>query len=305
MASGDRKRPSPSSSNSRAAKCPSRFVTVPPRKQPSLPWLPRAGYDDELERDSTLLRAAKNYYPEGESEGACSEFPPLMQARSWTRGVPYRDSYNHAKPVDSTGNCYTRSTKTIRTINMPPKRRPPLQLYGPLGPNGELQFPPVQTFAEREKEQLEAIKKEKDKNKLPKGLVLLGDLVSGAYDRRKAAEAEARKRRIEKKRKEKAEAELAAQAALKRHLAKLEFELPRDPDEQKSQMLKATEQEHYRYIHPKDLERIQYYLTTIFGNVLRKFRSDTGPSSMVRTKKKLVASNKSVKNKNADTLLHL
>lgn len=47
--------------------------------------------------------------------------------------------------------------------------------------------------------------------------MLLGDLVSGAYDRRKKAEAEARKRRIEKKRKEKEEAERAAQEALKRY----------------------------------------------------------------------------------------
>lgn len=53
---------------------------------------------------------------------------------------------------------------------MPPKRRPPPQLYGPLGPNGELQFPPLKSYAEREKERLEAIQREKDKNKLPKGM---------------------------------------------------------------------------------------------------------------------------------------
>lgn len=46
--------------------------------------------------------------------------------------------------------------------------------------------------------------------------MLLEDLVSGAYDRRKAAEAEAKRRRIEKRRKEKEAAELAAQEALKR-----------------------------------------------------------------------------------------
>ncbi|CAH0719658.1 unnamed protein product, partial [Brenthis ino] len=274
MSSGDRKRPAPSTSNSGSssrAKCPSRFI-LPARKQPSLPWMPRAGYDHELGQDSQLLRAAKNYYPEGEGEGSCSEFPPLMQAKSWTRGVPYRDSVDHAKPVDSTGNCYTRRTKTMRTINMPPKRRSPPQLYGPIGPNGELQFPPLKSWAEREKEKLEALKKEKEKNKLPKGLVLLEDLVSGAYDRRKAAEAEAKRKRIEKKKREKAEAELAAQEALKKHLAKLEFELPRDPDEQKLQMLKITEEEHYRYIHPKDLERIEYYLTTTLkGNHIPEF----------------------------------
>lgn len=48
-----------------------------------------------------------------------------------------------------------------------------------------------------------------------------------------------------------------------RHLAKLEFELPRDPDDQKLELLKITEEEHYRYIHPKEIERIQYYLTTV------------------------------------------
>ncbi|VVC95446.1 unnamed protein product [Leptidea sinapis] len=104
MASGDRKRPAASTSRSTGArKCPSRFVPGPPRKQPALPWMPRAGYKHELDRDSELLRAAKNYYPEGDSEGRCSEFPPLMQHKAWTRGVPYRDSFDHAKPTDSIG----------------------------------------------------------------------------------------------------------------------------------------------------------------------------------------------------------
>lgn len=52
---------------------------------------------------------------------------------------------------------------------MPPKRKPPPQLYGPIGPNGEVQFPPLKSWEEREKEKLEALKKEKEKNKLQKG----------------------------------------------------------------------------------------------------------------------------------------
>ncbi|CAH3998948.1 unnamed protein product [Pieris brassicae] len=264
MASGDRKRTRPPLTGK---KCPSRFVPGPPRKQPALPWMPRAGYSNELDRDSELLRSAKNYYPEGERQGGCSEFPPLMLRKSWTRGVPYRDSYDHAKPVDSIGNCYTPASKTMKTINMPPKRRQPPQLYGPIGPNGELQFPPLKPWAEREKERLEAIQREKDKNKLPK--VLLEDLVSGAYDRRKAAEAEAKRKRIEKRRRDKEAAEIAAQEALKKHLAKLSFADPRDPDDQKLELIRVTEEEHYRYIHPKDLERINYYLTTsLTGDVI-------------------------------------
>ncbi|XP_068632055.1 dynein axonemal heavy chain 3 [Battus philenor] len=261
MASGDKGRPLPGHRG--RGRC--RFIP-PARCQPVPPKLARAGLPHELHQDSTLLRANLNYYPEGESSGGCSEFPPLMLRKSWTKGVPYRDGFDHVKPSDSIGNCYTSSTKTMRTINMPPKRRPPPKLYGPLGPNGEMQFPPQKTFAEREKEKLDAIKKEKDKKKLPKGLVLLEDLVSGAYERRKAEVAEAKRRRIEKKRQEKEAAEVAAQEALKKHLAKLSFELPRDPDDQKEEMIKTAEEEHYKYIHPKDLERIQYYLTTTLND---------------------------------------
>lgn len=49
-------------------------------------------------------------------------------------------------------------------------------------------------------------------------MVKLEDLVSGEYDRRKAAEAEAKKRRIEKRKLEKELAELAAQEEFKRYV---------------------------------------------------------------------------------------
>lgn len=61
----------------------------------------------------------------------------------------------------------------MRVINMPPKKRVPPTLYGPIGPNGELQFPPLKSWAERERECLEALEKEKSKNKLQKGKRLL------------------------------------------------------------------------------------------------------------------------------------
>lgn len=59
MSTRGRKRPPPS-----GTACPSRFVQNA-AKQPQLPTLTRAGYDHELDRDSQLLRAARNYYPEG------------------------------------------------------------------------------------------------------------------------------------------------------------------------------------------------------------------------------------------------
>lgn len=52
---------------------------------------------------------------------------------------------------------------------MPPKRKPPPQLYGPLGPNGEIQYPPLKSYEERERERLEALEKEMKRKRMPKG----------------------------------------------------------------------------------------------------------------------------------------
>lgn len=47
-------------------------------------------------------------------------------------------------------------------------------------------------------------------------MVLLDDLVSGAYEKRKAAEAEAKRKRIQKRRQDKLDAEIAAKEALRK-----------------------------------------------------------------------------------------
>lgn len=60
---------------------------------------------------------------------------------------------------------------------MPPKRRPPVERYGPLGPNGEMQFPPLKSLAEREREKKEKeLEAERNKHKLQKGLYDLLDI---------------------------------------------------------------------------------------------------------------------------------
>ncbi|CAG9790367.1 unnamed protein product [Diatraea saccharalis] len=99
---------------------------------------------------------------------------------------------------------------------MPPKRRPPPKLYGPLGDNGELQFPPPKSWQERERERLESERNSVVSHFRFAGLVYIEDLVSGAYDRKEKAEAEAKRKRIEKRRKEKEAAEIAAKEALKK-----------------------------------------------------------------------------------------
>ena len=48
-----------------------------------------------------------------------------------------------------------------------------------------------------------------------------------------------------------------------RRLARKEFEEPRDPDQQKKEMLAITEEEHYRFIPPEALRKIDYYLEVV------------------------------------------
>ncbi|KAJ8730380.1 hypothetical protein PYW07_017418 [Mythimna separata] len=109
MASGDSSRkkkkrgPPPD-----AAPCPSRFVP-PPVIGKVLPWAPRAGYDHEMHEDSPLVKSVMNMYPEGEDKKSCGQFLPLMQAKSWTKGVPHRDCYSHVRPSDSIGKYYQKS----------------------------------------------------------------------------------------------------------------------------------------------------------------------------------------------------
>ncbi|GBP85180.1 Dynein heavy chain 3, axonemal [Eumeta japonica] len=133
------------------------------------PPAPARGRLPRVSEDSELLRAANDYYPEGCDPGGCGEFPPLVQAHSWTKGVPYRDSFHHVPPSDSIGNCYTSRTKTFRVPSLRVRRRSPPPLYGPVGPRGELQFPPLRPWKEREKERLASRAAERGKHKLQKG----------------------------------------------------------------------------------------------------------------------------------------
>lgn len=57
----------------------------------------------------------------------------------------------------------------MRAVNMPPKKHTPPTLYGPLGPKGEMLYPPLKSWEQREREKQQALKKEMDKKRLPKG----------------------------------------------------------------------------------------------------------------------------------------
>lgn len=62
------------------------------RMIPELPWLPEAGPEDEPQPSMFVKRAYDSM-----------EYPPLIVPKSWTKTVPYRDTYEYYKPSESIG----------------------------------------------------------------------------------------------------------------------------------------------------------------------------------------------------------
>lgn len=56
---------------------------------PNLPWLPEA----DPKHDSELFRRVQT----------SMRYPPLFAKRSWTKGLPHKDTYEYYKPSETIG----------------------------------------------------------------------------------------------------------------------------------------------------------------------------------------------------------
>nr|CAD7398222.1 unnamed protein product [Timema cristinae] len=70
-------------------------------------------------------------------QNAC--YPPLMQDKSWTKAVPYRDLYEYCKPSESIGSSYTPTARNLRIQNLPTRRR--RKAVSLLDADGNLKYP--------------------------------------------------------------------------------------------------------------------------------------------------------------------
>lgn len=68
--------------------------------EPDLPWLPWAGPEDEPQPSFFVKRAYDSV-----------EYPPLFAKKSWTKGVPHKDTYEFYKPSETIGKFKIKVAK--------------------------------------------------------------------------------------------------------------------------------------------------------------------------------------------------
>lgn len=112
----------------------------------------------------------------------------ILQDRSWTKSVPYKNWFTYLKPSESIANSYTPSAAKFRI-----KQLGKQQHHGKssntekLNINGELGYPSA-AYVKAHEEEVARKKKEKTKllESLPDNVISLFDLADGSWLRKKA-----------------------------------------------------------------------------------------------------------------------
>nr|CAD7259656.1 unnamed protein product [Timema shepardi] len=182
-------------------------------------------------------------------QNAC--YPPLMQDKSWTRAVPYRDLYEYCKPSESIGSSYTPTARTLRIQNLPTRRR--RKAVSLLDADGNLKYPPKILRVDK----TARIHDSKDHKEKTPGIVTLTEIVGMnvlALSDTKLRGSGMRKVRNgyilmgndEERR--------------KYGLAKMEAAQPIHPDQQLISLRAQVEWEQDQLLREEDIVRIKYYL---------------------------------------------
>ncbi|CAG9767321.1 unnamed protein product [Ceutorhynchus assimilis] len=189
---------------------------------------------------------------------ASVEYPPLFAKKSWTQGVPERDTQMYFRPSETIGSAFTPQAQHLKIQDLSKKRK--VEKPSPLGADGRLQYPPKKSRKEQQEERLKQERIEQKKKDLyVPGIISAEYLLSGQWHR------------DQKAKKEKKEKEKAMRKKLnilkwegfpdeRGKLAAMQAILPKDPDEQKNYLFKEMIKEMVP-VNKSDVERIVYYLT--------------------------------------------
>ncbi|XP_076256705.1 dynein heavy chain 3, axonemal [Rhynchophorus ferrugineus] len=210
---------------------------------PRQPWLPVA---DEHLKSLIDIQEIKNNV----------DYPPLFAKKSWTKGVPEKDTQMYFRPSETIGSAFSPQAQNLRIQDLPTKKKKTRP--SPLGVDGKLQYPPKKSRKElKEEERKRELAAKKKQINVP-GIIDVEYLLSGQWLRDKQA-------LMDKKEKEKA---MRKKINLLKwegfpdesgKLAALQAILPKDPDEQKQQLYKLIEKD-VLPVKKSDVERIVYYL---------------------------------------------
>ncbi|KAH1016902.1 hypothetical protein HUJ04_008056 [Dendroctonus ponderosae] len=214
-----------------------RIVPVPP-------WIPVADQDIQSPLDIASITNSV-------------EYPALFAKKSWTQGVPEKDTQVYWRPSETIGSAFTPQAQNLRIQDLPTKKRK--DRPSPLGADGKLQYPPKKSRKELEEDERKQQLVQQKKEVLVPGIIDVEYLLSGQWHRDQKA-------KMEKREKEK---------AMRRKLNLLKWEgfpdesgklaalqaiLPKDPDEQKAYLYETIRKE-MMPVNRSDIERIVYYLT--------------------------------------------
>ncbi|XP_068084555.1 dynein axonemal heavy chain 3 [Anabrus simplex] len=207
-------------------------------------------------------------------------YPPLMQRRSWTKAVPYKDTFEYCKPSESIGSCYTPSAGTLRIRNLPSRRRRREDELPYVG--DYLDYPPKSFTIKKPKKE----KPKPDEEVVP-GIVKLRDLLTGEYQRQKAEniKQKVRDRQIRAERKI-----IARKEEEYRQLRLLELKetiSPVHPDDQLFILKAIAEEEQAKTVREEDMQRIAYYREKgICKDMLEPYSKDYLIAAMKLVKRK-------------------
>ncbi|XP_052130865.1 uncharacterized protein LOC113206301 [Frankliniella occidentalis] len=108
-------------------------LPVPLNKIPKIPLEPLRAFQ-AIDKSSRLF--------DDVLAAAC--YPPLMQPKSWTKAVPFKDAVQYCKPSESIGSCFSQSAAPLRihALSARRKRGSSKKIELPFSETGFLQHPP-------------------------------------------------------------------------------------------------------------------------------------------------------------------
>ncbi|KAG7209677.1 hypothetical protein KM043_011323 [Ampulex compressa] len=232
-------------------------VSTPSGACPRMPFIPKV----ESEVSSEVIKAWKY-----------SKERKLLQEKSWTRNVPYRNRYGYKKPSEGIGCIFTPTAEryTVRAV-LNRGKRPRVHI---LGPEGKLTNPPWESVKKRKGEIALKIAEKfaRESKSLPDNVISLKDLVDGTWLRRKAERKAAnayRKREIlvQKRVLKLEERMLEEKASIVSHSERIELlqilqskeaEIPMAIEEQLSTLKEILKLEQEQFVRPQDMLQFIY-----------------------------------------------
>ncbi|KAK2580549.1 hypothetical protein KPH14_007682 [Odynerus spinipes] len=211
-------------------------------KPPTIPWMPVV---EDREDPTTEVAKALEY----------AKYPKLLEDRSWTKAVPYKNWFTYTKPSEGIGSIYTPTSAQYRINTLAKKEKPSECLFGI---ERKLTMPPreyVESYQEERHRKI-ARKSGQRQGVLPDNIINLKDLADGTWSRKKAEKEVDQnienKEQLRKRRGDKSKRWIPEENILRSK----EAEMPRSIEDQLEELMAQVEEEQSRKVRDEDIQRL-------------------------------------------------